>query len=67
MSVMQIPRDTNMTHDGYWYDRANGVFGCYGVNGWDSDNSYVQSALDKYDKNSESELRGIAGFAALLE
>ena len=67
MSVMQIPRDTNMTHDGYWYDRANGVFGCYGANGWDSDNSYVQSALDKYDKNSESELRGIAGFAALLE
>ena len=67
MSVMQIPRDTNMTPDGYWYDRANGVFGCYGANKWDSDNSYIQSVLDKYDENTESDLRGIAGFAALLE
>ena len=66
LSVMQIPRDTNMDHDGYWYKRANGVYGCY-RGGWDSDNSYVQKALDKYDKDTEAELRGIAGFAALLE
>ena len=66
MAVMQIPRDTNMTYDGYWYTRANGVYAYY-RNGGDSDNSYVQSVIDKYDKNTESELRGIAGFAAQLE
>ena len=66
MAVMQIPRDTNMVYDGYWYQRANGVYGYY-RNGGDSENSYVQSVIDKYDKNTESELRGIAGFAAQLE
>ena len=66
MSIMQIPRDTNMVYDGYWYQRANGVFGYY-RNGGDSENSYVQSVIDKYDKNTEAELRGIAGFAAQLE
>ena len=66
MAVMQIPRDTNMTYDGYWYTRANGVYSYYRTGG-DSDNSYVQGVIDQYDESTQSELRGIAGFAAQLE
>lgn len=66
MSVMQIPRDTNMSHDGYDYPRANGVYG-YFLRGNNSDSEYIQSKLDKYDYEKDAELRAIAGFAAMLE
>ena len=67
MSIMQIPRDTNMVYDGYYYNKANGVYRCFGEDGWDSNDPYVQNAIEKFDKEDEKEMRGIAGFAALLE
>lgn len=66
MSIMQIPRDTNMDHDGYYYTRANGVFKSYGSEGWEAQNDYVRKAIEQYPED-EVELRGIAGYAALLE
>ena len=65
-SIMQIPRDTYVSYDGYWYHKANGVFSYMRIN--DSSNEDVQETLDGIGNGlDDQDLRGIAGFAAFLE
>ena len=70
--VMQIPRDTHVHYslvDPYWggeyvydYDRINGVFGAMRMN--DPANQRIYNLIKDID---DQDLRGIAGYAALLE
>lgn len=65
-AIMQIPRDIYVSHDYNGAHKCNTVFQ-YFKHGGNSTNEYIQSAIDQYDVNTESDLRGIAGFAAFLE
>ncbi len=62
-NIMQLPRDTYVTYDGGWGTRLNTAFLYYKDN--DSSDQTIQKKLDKYEKGSD--LRGVAGLAALVE
>lgn len=62
-NIMQLPRDTYVTYDGGWGTRLNTAFLYYKDN--DSSDQTIQKKINKYEKGTD--LRGVAGLAALVE